>query len=56
MAIKVSDLRRRQLDDVREDRDRWRALAESAQRLITGRDHRFARELVTQELGIIHTA
>jgi hypothetical protein len=27
MATKVSDLLRRQLDDVREDRDRWRAQA-----------------------------
>jgi hypothetical protein len=35
----VSDLLRRQLDDVREDRDRWRSQAEPAQRLLTGQGH-----------------
>jgi hypothetical protein len=34
----VSDLLRRQLDDVREDRKRWRSQAESAQRTDLGGD------------------
>jgi excisionase family DNA binding protein len=32
----VGDLLRRQLDEVREDRERWRSQAEAVQRLITG--------------------
>ena len=32
----IGDLLRRQLDEVREDRERWRSQAEAAQRLITG--------------------
>jgi excisionase family DNA binding protein len=31
----IGELLRRQLEDVREDRDRWRSQAEAAQRLIT---------------------
>jgi hypothetical protein len=30
----VSELLRRQLDDVRDDRDRWRVMAEASQRLL----------------------
>jgi hypothetical protein len=36
----IGELLRRQLDDVREDRDRWRTQAETAQRLIAGQDRR----------------
>ena len=36
----VSDLLRHQLDDLREDRDRWRVQAEAAQRQLTGHDSR----------------
>jgi excisionase family DNA binding protein len=36
----VAELLRRQLEDVREDRDRWRGQAESAQRLITHGERR----------------
>jgi hypothetical protein len=36
----VCDLLRRQLDEVREDRERWRLQAEAVQRLITDTDHR----------------
>ena len=36
----VSDLLRHQLDDLREDRDRWRAQAESARRQLTSHDSR----------------
>jgi len=35
----VGDLLRRQLNEVREDRDRWRSQAESLQRFITDADH-----------------
>jgi hypothetical protein len=33
----IGDLLRRQLDEIREDRDRWRSQAEATQRLITDR-------------------
>jgi hypothetical protein len=33
----IGDLLRRQLDEIREDRDRWRSQAEASQRLITDR-------------------
>jgi excisionase family DNA binding protein len=36
----IGDLLRRQLDEVREDRERWRSQAEAVQRLITQSDHR----------------
>jgi excisionase family DNA binding protein len=36
----IGDLLRRQLDEVREDRERWRSQAEAVQRLITGSNER----------------
>jgi excisionase family DNA binding protein len=36
----IGDLLRRQLDEVREDRERWRSQAEAVQRLITGPEER----------------
>jgi excisionase family DNA binding protein len=39
----IGDLLRRQLDEVREDRERWRSQAEAVQRLITGPEERNRR-------------
>src|SRR5262249_56287254 len=36
----VCDLLRKQLDEARQDRERWRLQAEAMQRLITDTDHR----------------
>ena len=39
----IGDLLRRQLDEVREDRERWRSQAEAVQRLITSSEERTRR-------------
>jgi excisionase family DNA binding protein len=44
----IGDLLRRQLDEVREDRERWRSQAEAVQRLITGPEERDRRRSQTE--------
>jgi excisionase family DNA binding protein len=45
----IGDLLRRQLDEVREDRERWRSQAEAVQRLITGPKERDRSRSQTEE-------